>query len=84
MDRFLLGGFQPSGYFQHQTAESHPIAQLSQDEQVGTSIDQPIDYFPTIVDVSSELATNGVVMATIIALTLFVREIRLLVVACKG
>jgi hypothetical protein len=84
MDQFLLGGFQPSGSFQRKTAEFYSIAQLSQDEQIGTSIDQQIDYLPTIVDVSSELATNGVVMATIIALTLFVREIRLLVVACKG
>jgi hypothetical protein len=84
MNRSLLGGFQPSASFQHQTAEFHTIAQLSQDEQIGTSIDQQIDYLPTIVDVSAELATNGVVMATIIALTLFVREIRLLVVACKG
>jgi hypothetical protein len=83
MDRFLLGGPQPSGYFQSK-AEPHPIAHLSQDEQIGTSIDQPIDYLPTIVDVSNDLATNGVVMMTIIALTLFVREIRLLVVACKG
>jgi hypothetical protein len=84
MDQFLLGGFQPSGSFQHQTVESHPVTQLSQDEQIGTSIDQQIDYLPTIVDVSAGLATNGVVMMTIIALTLFVREIRLLVVACKG
>jgi hypothetical protein len=83
MNQFLPAGIQPSGYFQHK-AESHPIAQLSQDEQIGTSIDQQIDYLPTIVDVSTGLATNGVVMMTIIALTLFVREIRLLVVACKG
>jgi hypothetical protein len=83
MDQFLLGGSQPLGYFQLK-AEFHSIAQLSQDEQIGTSIDQPIDYLPTIVDVSNELATNGVVMMTIIALTLFVREIRLLVAACKG
>jgi hypothetical protein len=84
MDRFLLDGLQLSGYFQHENADTHLIAHLSLGEQAGVSIDQPIDYLPTVVDISTGLATNGVVMMTIIALTLFVREIRLLVLACKS
>jgi hypothetical protein len=46
--------------------------------------DQQIDYLPTIIDASNQLSTNGVAMITIFLITVLVREIRLLVVACKG
>ncbi len=83
MGQFSLSSLQLLDSSQHETAGNHLIAHPSQDNLIGVSLDQPIDYLLTNVDVSRELANNGVVIITIIALTLFVREIRLLVVACK-
>jgi hypothetical protein len=68
MERHLFDTLQPLNYVPHSSVGS----------------DQPNDYLPAIVDVSNQLSTNGVAMITILAITVLVREIRLLVVACKG
>jgi hypothetical protein len=68
MDRYLSDTLQPSNFVPHSSLGS----------------DQPIDYLPTIVDASNQISPNGVAMMTIFAITVLVREIRLLVVACKS
>jgi hypothetical protein len=44
---------------------------------------QPSLSFPTINNLQSQLSLSCIALATIVGLTLFVREIRLLVKICK-
>jgi hypothetical protein len=48
------------------------------------SSDQPIDYLPIIVNASNQLSTSVLVIMTILASAMLVREVRLLVGAFKG
>ena len=45
---------------------------------------QPSLSFPTTLNLQSQFTSSCIALATIGALTLFVREIRLLVKTCKG
>jgi hypothetical protein len=44
---------------------------------------QPSFSFPATSDLQSQLSLSCIALATIVGLTLFIREIRLLVEACK-
>jgi hypothetical protein len=45
---------------------------------------QPSLSFPAAINLQPQLASSCIALATIAGLTLFVREIRFLVKACKG
>ncbi len=44
---------------------------------------QPSVSIPAAINVQPEVVSSGIALMTITALTMFVREIRLLVTACK-